>query len=313
VGADDLLSYLCAALAAFGNATANVKLRQASLAQEPDREFGVHVLAGLVRRKAWLIGFAGMVASFILQAVALGLGQLSAVEPIITLEVPLTLLVATRVFTAPLGRLEWSAILLMTGGMIALVASLDPQPGDEVDVSHFIYIVAGTATTATIMALIAAGRRGGRTWRAACLGAATGTSFGFTATLIKEVVEQLTGHGVVAMLTTWQTYAAIGFGLFGVIVMQWALHTGPLLASQPGFTLMDPLVSILWGVLVYNETTRTGAWLVLATAGMLVLAIGVVVLSRSPLLAAVNDENGEMPDQVAGGRPAPAGTTREAR
>lgn len=312
MGADDLLSYLCAALAAFGNATANVKLRQASLAQEPDREFGLHVLAGLVRRKAWLIGFAGMVASFILQAVALGLGQLSAVEPIITLEVPLTLLVATRVFNAPLGRLEWSAILLMTGGMIALVASLDPQPGDEADVSHFIYIVAGTATTATILALIAAGRRGGRTWRAACLGAATGTSFGFTATLIKEVVEQLTNHGVVAMLTTWQTYAAIGFGIFGVIVMQWALHTGPLLASQPGFTLMDPLVSILWGVLVYNETTRTGGWLVLATAGMVVLAVGVVVLSRSPLLAAVNDEDGEMPDQVARGRPAPAGTTREA-
>ena len=33
-----------------------------------------------------------------LQAVALGFGQLSGVEPIITLEVPLTLLVASRVF-----------------------------------------------------------------------------------------------------------------------------------------------------------------------------------------------------------------------
>lgn len=309
---DDLFSYLCAALAAFGNATANVKLRQASLAEAPKRAFGLQVLAGLVRRKAWLIGFAGMVASFVLQAVALGLGQLSAVEPIITLEVPLTLLVATRVFDAPLGRLEWSAILMMTGGMIALVASLDPQPGDERDVSHFIYIVAGTATTATILVLIAAGRRGGRTWRAACLGAATGTSFGFTATLVKEVVGQLSRHGVVGILVIWQTYAAIGFGVLGVIVMQWALHTGPLLASQPGFTLMDPLVSVLWGVLVYNETTRTGGWLALATAGMLVLAVGVVVLSRSPLLAAVNEEDGQLPTELARGRPEPAGRPYEA-
>lgn len=312
MGADDLFSYLCAALAAFGNATANVKLRQAGLAEEPDRAFGLRVLAGLVRRKAWLIGFAGMVASFAFQAVALGLGQLSAVEPIITLEVPLTLLVATRVFNAPLGRLEWSAILLMTGGMIALVASLDPRPGDESNVSHFIYIVAGTATTATIFVLIAAGRRGGRIWRAACLGAATGTSFGFTATLVKEVVGQLNDRGVVGILVTWQTYAAIGFGVFGVIVMQWALHTGPLLASQPGFTLMDPLVSILWGVLVYNETTRTGGWLVLATAGMLVLAVGVVVLARSPLLAAVNDENGELPSEVTRGGTGPTRRLYEA-
>ena len=41
-----------------------------------------------------------MVVSFVLQAVALSLGQLSAVEPIITLEVPLTLLVAGHVFGA---------------------------------------------------------------------------------------------------------------------------------------------------------------------------------------------------------------------
>ena len=91
------------------------------------------------------------------------------------------------------------------------------------------------------------------------------------------------------MLSTWQTYAAIGFGLLGVVVMQWALHTGPLLASQPGFTLMDPVVSVLWGVLVYNETTRTGAWLVLVAAGM---ACSVWALSSWPahrLFAAVND------------------------
>jgi drug/metabolite transporter (DMT)-like permease len=312
VGASDLWSFLCAALAAFGNATANVKLRQAGLEQEPDHEFGLRVLTGLVRRKAWLIGFGGMVASFVLQAVALGLGQLSAVEPIITLEVPLTLLVAGRVFNAPLGRFEWSAIFAMTLGMITLVASLDPRPGDESNVSHFTYVVAGTATAATIAALIAAGKRGGRTWRAACLGAATGTCFGLTATLIKETVEQLSANGILGVVTTWQTYAAIGFGLLGVFVMQWALHTGPLLASQPGFTLMDPVVSVLWGVLVYNEVTRTGGWLVLATTGMLVLGVGAVVLSRSPLLAAVNDENGELPTP-AGAGPEPTGKPLEAR
>lgn len=287
----ELLSFLCAAVAALGNAVANVMQRRASMEQDPDREFGIRILGALVRRKTWLLGFSGMVVSFLLQAVALDLGQLSAVEPIITLEVPLTLLVACHVFGTRLGRAEWSAVFAMTAGMIALVASLDPQPGNAAHVSHFDYLVAGTATTGTIVALIVAGNRGGRTWRAACLGAAAGTCFGFTATLIKETVEQLSAHGILGMLSTWQTYAAVSFGLAGVVVMQWALHTGPLLASQPGFTLMDPIVSVLWGVLVYNETTRTGGWLVFATAGMLVLGLGVVILARSPLLAAVNEDD----------------------
>ena len=141
-------------------------------------------------------------------------------------------------------------------------------------------------------------------WRTACLGAATGTCFGFTATLIKESVEQLTHNGIIGLVSTWQTYAAIFFGLTGVLIMQWALHTGPLLASQPGFTLMDPIVSVLWGVLVYNEITRSGPWLVPAVAGMGTLALGVVMLARSPLLTEIRetDESGKL--EPGGSRPA---------
>jgi drug/metabolite transporter (DMT)-like permease len=292
VTAGDVLCWLCAAIAALGNATANVMQRKADLDRgDEDSPFGLHVLKGLTRNPIWVLGISGMVVSFGLQATALGLGPLSVVEPIITLEVPLTLLIAGRVFGARLARAEWLAIASMTGGMIALVASLDPQPGDEAHVSHMTYVAAGTGTSATIAALVFGGTRGRRIWRTACLGAATGTSFGFTATLMKETVEQLTHHGVVGMLTTWQTYAAVFLGLLGVFIMQWALHTGPLLASQPGFTLMDPIVSVLWGVLVYNEETRSGGWLVLSVAGMGALALGVLMLARSPVLNEIKESD----------------------
>jgi hypothetical protein len=283
VGPADLLSYLCAALAAFGNAIANVMQRKASLQAAPDSAFGLKLLRALVRNPTWLLGISGMVGSFVLQAVALGLGELSAVEPIITLEVPLTMLVASYVFRTRLGAQEWTSILVMTGGMIGLVAALDPMPGDESNVNHITYILAGGGTAATIVVLVIAAQREHTIWRTAFLGAAAGTSFGLTATLVKESVNQLTTRGIVGLVSTWQTYAAIGFGVFGVLIMQWALHSGPLLAAQPGFTLLDPLVSILWGVLVYEEATRTGAWLVLATAGGIAVGVGVWLLSRSPL------------------------------
>jgi drug/metabolite transporter (DMT)-like permease len=280
-----MLSFACAALAATGNATANVMQRKASLEQPAGTAFGPKLLADLVRRPTWLIGFAGMVGSFVLQAVALSLGQLSAVEPIITLEVPLTVMVASRVFNTRIGRGDWTGIWAMTAGMVVLVSALDPQPGDESDVSHSLYLMAGGSTAIFIGLLIFAAGRVPPRWRTGCLGAAAGTCFGLTATLIKGIVALLGAGGLQAMLSTWQTYAAVGVGISGVIIMQAALHAGPLLAAQPGFTLMDPLVSILWGVLVYQENTRTGAWLVLATLGGVAIGAGVALLARSPLLS----------------------------
>ncbi len=296
----NVISFSCAVLASAGNATANVMQRKASLSQ-PDLPFGPRLLLALVRSPTWLLGFAGLVGSFLLQAIALSYGELSAVEPIITLEVPLTLLVASRVFSGRLSGYDWGSILIMTGGMIVLVWSLDPSGGNATGVDHLTYVAAGTATAATILVLILASRRGGRLWRTACLGAAAGTSFGMTATLIKETVEKLSRDGVAGMLMSWQTYAAACFGILGLVLVQAALHEGPLVAAQPGFTLMDPLVSILWGVLVFNEVTRTGGWLVLATLGAAGVGYGVLRLARSPLLIEVKEE---LPSTVRVGRPA---------
>jgi drug/metabolite transporter (DMT)-like permease len=285
---NDLVAFFCAALAAGGNAVANVMQRKASLEESPDRPFGARVMLDLVGNLTWVLGFLGMVTSFVLQGIALGLGQLSAVEPVITLEVPLTILIASHVFGTRIGRAEWTGIFLMTGGMIALVASLNPQPGDAIAVTDAEYVKAGGSTAFTILALLVLGSRSRPVVRTAAIGAAAGTSFGLTATLLKEAVTQLDKHGLTGLLTTWQTYAVVGFGLLGVLLMQAALHSGPLIAAQPGFTLMDPLVSILWGVLVYDEITRTGWWLVAATVSAIAVGVGVFRLARSPLFEEVN-------------------------
>jgi hypothetical protein len=160
-----------------------------------------------------------------------------------------------------------------------------------------MYVLAGGATAGLIATLIIAAQRGHRIWRTACLGAATGASFGLTATLIKETAAQFSAHGLYGVFTTWQTYAAVGTGILGVVVMQWALHLGPLLAAQPGFTLMDPLVSVFWGVLVYNEVIRRGVWLVPAVIAGGGIVVGVILLARSPLLVAINEHDiaGEQP------------------
>jgi hypothetical protein len=70
-----------------------------------------------------------------------------------------------------------------------------------------------------------------------------------------------------------------------MFLTQAALNAGPLIAAQPGLTLSDPLISVLWGVLAFHEQVRQG-WFILGQvpcAGVIVA--GVVMLARSPLLA----------------------------
>ena len=69
------------------------------------------------------------------------------------------------------------------------------------------------------------------------------------------------------------------------------MNAGRLLAAQPGLTLFDPIVSVLWGVLVFGERVRTGWSDVLAAVSALVLAAAVLVLIRSPLLSGEADDN----------------------
>jgi drug/metabolite transporter (DMT)-like permease len=289
VAANAALSYAAVVLACGGNATANVLQRKASLSQ-PQQPFGPRLLLALLRSPVWLIAFASLVGSFLLQAVALRFGALAAVEPIITLEVPLTLLIASRVFSRPLLRRDWISILVMTAGMAALVSALAPSGGDPSQVDDLTYLASAAATATGIAALILIARHSSRTWRTACLGAAAGTSFGMTATMIKATMTELASHGVTGLLSAWQTYVAIIFGIAGLILVQAALHAGPLLAAQPGFTLMDPLVSVLWGVVIYEEVTRTGGWLILAVAGAVAVGAAVFQLAKSPLLQQLVDE-----------------------
>jgi hypothetical protein len=145
--------------------------------------------------------------------------------------------------------------------------------------------------------LVAWGRRSrtdtaGGARRAAVLGVAAGSVFGLTAALMKGMTGTFSG-GIIALLTHWQLYGMIATGVLGMFLLQSAMNAGRLIAAQPGLTLSDPIVSILWGVLVFSERVRGGWFILLAAVSSLGLAAAVVALARSPLLSGESARAGE--------------------
>jgi hypothetical protein len=149
------------------------------------------------------------------------------------------------------------------------------------------WLLAGLVTAGVVAAALAVafglGRRPGapRSRRAAVLGAATGISWGFMAAVIKELSAHL-GHGPGAIFSAWSLYVLIAAGAVTMLLASHALAAGPLAASQPGFTVLDPLAASLLGVFLFGEHIRTGPWYLAGQALALAVVIaGAAALSRS--------------------------------
>jgi hypothetical protein len=122
------------------------------------------------------------------------------------------------------------------------------------------------------------------------LGAATGVAWGFVAAVIKELSSHL-GDGIEAIVTNWSLYVLIGAGAATLLLASHALAAGPLAASQPGFTILDPLSASLLGLFLFGEHIQTGVLDLAVQALALALIVGgVSALSHSHLIVGEDDE-----------------------
>ncbi len=302
-----MLTYLLAVLAACANATSSVLQRKANREVPRQQNLSPRLIWSLVHEPVWFGGVLAVIVGFLLQATALGTGQLSVVEPLLVLELPATLILASRVFHSRLGWREWVPAAVMTAGLAGLLFALSPSAGRSSSVRWYDWVIGAGINLVLVGALVAWARRGsggGRSSgrRAALLGVAGGAAFGLTAALMKGMTTTFSGGGFGELFTSWQVYAMVASGALGLFLVQSALNAGRLLAAQPGLTLSDPVVSILWGVLVFGEQVREGPYLVLAVVSGVAMSAAVLMLARSPLLS--DESSADEADDTAGDGPA---------
>jgi drug/metabolite transporter (DMT)-like permease len=296
-----LLAVALALVAACSNAASNVVQRITNRDESDVRTLSLKLVRDLLHRPLWFAGVGFVVLSFLLQASALRFGPLAMVEPLLICELPLTFVGAAVVMHARLGWREWSAAVVMTAGLAALIAFLDPHGGAG-RASGPVWLVGLGASGGVVAALVAAGKRTEADRRAAYYGVATGITFGTTAALMKGAVSALS-HGMVAIFSTWQTYAMVAAGILGLFLVQNALQAGKIIAAQPGITLADPFVAIVWGIFGFGERAVTApVQLALAVGGGALMVVGALLLSRSPILERSGGGGGGGDGRRGGGR-----------
>ncbi|WP_405013485.1 DMT family transporter [Kitasatospora sp. NBC_01539] len=278
-----MLAVLAALCGALSNALATVLQHRAAATVPGFDGFRLRLLLDLARRPVWVAGIVAVTAAALLQAVALARGALSVVQPVFVLELPFALLIASAMARRNLPARSWAAVGCLVAGLGLALGASSPSAGTtHVPMERWIPALAGCGAAIAVLCAVALRRPPGGV-RAGCLAGAAAIGNAVTAALIKSSTHLLDAHGVGAFLTAWQTYAFAVAGVGSLYLLENALQSGPLVASQPALTLGDAAVSLTLGVLLYEERLRGGVWLVPALLGVALVAAGAVALARTPL------------------------------
>ncbi len=255
-------------------------LQEKAASVEPESGVGAGFLARLLRNPVWLLGSASQGLGFVAQAIALGIGRMVVVQP---------LLVATIVFSLPIARavtkrhirgVEWIGALVVSGGLAALLIASQTAEGTD-DASFGVWALVGGVCLgiALLLFVLARGRR--PALRAGLLGTASGILFGLAAALTKATVSRL-DQGILDVVFDWHLYAMILLSVGAVWLQQAALQTGALSAAVASTMAFDPLSSIPLGIIIFDEQLHdTALGIVVSLLALAVTLAGLVLLARA--------------------------------
>jgi drug/metabolite transporter (DMT)-like permease len=250
----------------------------ATASEEEARQAGF--LLRLAQRPRWLVGIASDAVGFVAQAIALAIGRLVVVQPLLATSVVFALPLGARLGGRRVALRDMVAAVAVTGGLAVFLVVADPTGGrEDATAAGWIvsFVVAGVISAA--LAFTARGRPPAR--RAGLLGAAAGILFGLSAALTKATVERV-DDGILELLVDWRLYALVVVGYASMSLSQSSLQSGALAPAVATQMSLDPITCLLLGIFAFDETVHEdAAGLVAALAAFAVMIVGIVTLAAS--------------------------------
>jgi len=299
--------------AAFCYASSNVIEQRKAATAPPETSLRIALLWYLARQPIWWLGIGVDLGGFGLQVLALGLGTLVFVQPLLVTSLLFSLVLGALVGTVRLRRADigW-AVVFMASLSIFLAVSAPSGGVDQRDLRNWalpLAVVAGL-----VLGALALSRRLTGGYRAAAMAGAAGMAFGVSSTLMKSFAHLLSADGVADTLVHhWEPYALGAVVAAGFLILQSAFQAGDLRAALPFLEVSEPVVASVLGLTLMHERLHAidGPTKAVVAVAIVLMVVSASLLARS---AAAGRAGGEpAPDQASPARrrarvaPAPPG------
>jgi hypothetical protein len=272
-------SILAAVAAAILYAVAASFEHQAARREPEHAAVDPRLLLRLLHRRRWLEGAGADFGGVAMQALALALGPLALVQPILIGGLIMAIPIEAAMERRPVHRHELVAVIVSGVGLAALIAIASPRSGPGMGELRLGAEAIGVGTSVLLLLLVGWWSAGAA--RSIVLGIATGALLGLGAALAKACLIRLS-QDPRSVLVGWELYVLIVVQLAALALNQNAFQAGRLAGSLTGLTLTGPVVSTAIAVSAFDERLALGgARTVAALAAALVTVWGVWLVSSA--------------------------------
>lgn len=278
---DASLAALTCVFSAIGFAASNaLQHRVAGTVPTSVADHAIGVLAQVVRRPLWLLATTLSFSALLLHATALKLGSIALVQPLMLVGVVIAVPVRAALDLTTPTRRELRAVIITVAGLAMFMWGVNPIPSttrpSPVPAVLMVFMGVGTA----VVVLLTSKRLTGRPHQqASILGATAGVMFGLTAGLLKLIGAAVSSGRPAAAAVPFA--GLIGAGVLGIAMNQRAYQIAPLSVSMPVLNVLDVLVAVTFGVLVFHEAPGHGPTvLALQCIALGCLAVGLREVAR---------------------------------
>jgi drug/metabolite transporter (DMT)-like permease len=283
------LVVIFALLAAVCMAIGIVLRQRATMSVPEDQGVSTTMVKTLLRTPLWWIGTGVALGGYASQAVALSLGSLLVVQPLMVSSLLFALPLSARLAGRRVTRSEWVWAMVLTIALALFVVMARPRPslyrGQEMAWLAAVAVIAPIVIFCVVFGARSTGRR-----RAVLIAIAVGVLFGVTAVGTKLVMFELADGGVLAVLRFPSLYLLAALGVTATLLQQSAFHAGALQMSVPTMLVLEPVVAVLLGTIVLNEQMSVSGY------EMVVLPITVAAMVAATI--ALGRDEGAYEDQL---------------
>jgi drug/metabolite transporter (DMT)-like permease len=244
------------------------------------------LIAHLVRVRDWRHGIAAMVFGQLLGGVALGLGAVALVEPLLSTNLLFAFVIAAWLARKRASLRDILGALLLSAALGVFIAVGQPHSGRTLTPPSVpIAIIVLCAVLGAVIVLVLFAKSRGLVGEAILLATAAGMMYGLQDAATQEALDIAHRHGIPALFHSVWPYVVLASAVVGIWLSQSAFGASRLEHSLAPTAVAEPITGVVLGVAVLGNQLRVEPGRLFVEALCVVAMIaGTVEIVRSPMM-----------------------------